>query len=116
MKNLPCHVFLAALASLALAVLASSLGLSFPFFKVAAIIIGFSGAAGVLALFLADYGARPSRDDAPVSAPETMRASAPVAPAAVKLRRVFRPGRQTGAGDPLATLGLRNDPATLSLL
>lgn len=120
MKNLPCYIFLAAIASLVLLAAASSLGLSFPFLHVAAIVVGVSGAAGVLALFLVDYAPRSSRKSAAISSEETKRDTASAVPAAFNHRRmVFRRNRHpagSAAGGTLVTLGLRNDPATLSLL
>jgi len=120
MKNLPCIVFLAALASLVLLAAASSFGLSLPFLHVASMIVGFSGAAGVLALFLADYGRRPSRDGTAASAPEAKRASITAVPAGVDLRGVIRRKarqvRNPAGSGALTRLRLSNDPATLSLV
>jgi hypothetical protein len=120
MKNLPCIIFLATLASLVLLAAASFAGLSFRFLHVALTVVGFSGAAGVLALFLVDYGPRRPLDRPAVSIPETKRETAPAAAAGFDQRRVVlrtkRPSAGSLAGGAFATLGLRNDPATLSLL
>jgi hypothetical protein len=119
MKNLPCLIFLAAIASLILLAAASFLGLPFPLLHVASIVTGFFGAAGVLALFLVDYRPRRAYDDPVVSPAEAKREIAPAMPAAFNLRRIVRPHQRTGrpvSGGALATLGLNNNPATLSLL
>ena len=114
MKTLSCIISVAALAGLVLLAAASVLGLSFPFALVASQVVGFSSAAGVFAFFLRDYAPRGRRYDA-----------VKVRKPAAHRQETFAPGRRgarSGAGEyyhsvaegALLTLGLRNDPATLS--
>jgi hypothetical protein len=118
MKNLPCYIFLAAIASLVLLTAVSSLVPSISFIDAAVVIVGFSGAAGVIALFLADYTRR-SYDDRPdVSAEEPKREVAPATPAAVSRRHWVLRNKRPATGsvtNAMAALRLGNDPATLSM-
>jgi hypothetical protein len=113
MKNLLGIVSLLAVASLAVLAVASVLGVSSPSWPVVTRIVGFSWAAGVLALFVTDYAPRHTYN---VSA--TVRAAA--VPAAVSPRRMVPATARRFAGaataEAMATLGLTNDPATVSLM
>ena len=118
MKNLPCIIFLSALASLLLVTAAASLGVSFPLALVTSDIVGFSCAAGVLAIFLTDYAPRSSRSGAePVRSTESKREIEPAAQAAVSRCSVVRRNEPfSDDSGTMATFGLRNDPATVSLM
>ena len=116
MKNLPCIIASSALISLVLVTIAASLIDSFPYVLVVTHIIGFSGGAGLLSLFLADYA--PRSCDAEVPAAQTERKVKPVAPPVVRQRgMVVSTDHPFGAltDEAMATLGMCNDPATLSL-
>jgi hypothetical protein len=110
MKNLLGIISLFAIASLAVLAVASVLGVSSPSWPVVTRIVGFSWAAGVLALFVTDYAPRHTYN---VGA--TVRTAAAVSSRRmipVKARR-FAGAATAGA---MATLGLANDPATISLM
>jgi len=115
MKNLPGIISLFAIASLALLAVASAFGVSIPYASVAWRMVVFSWAAGVLSIFVTDYAPRDSYSVSAEAKPEDV----PVVRAAVSQRRMVpakaRPfaGATTGA---MATLGLANDPATVSML
>ena len=99
MKNLLGIVSLLAVASLAVLAVASVLGVSSPSWSVVTRIVGFSWAAGVLALFVTDYAPRRLNSYCAEAKPEAV----PVVRAAV-------------TAEAMATLGLANDPATVSML
>ena len=121
MKNLFGMIALFAVASLVLLAVAAIVGVSAPTWTVASRVAAFAWAAGVLALFVTDYTPHHSYG-APItaSAPVVARESVPVAKAVANKRRMI-PARTRSAADPapagaMATLGLYNDPATVSLL
>lgn len=121
MKNLFGMIALFAVASLVLLAVAAIAGVSSPTWTVASRVAAFAWAAGVLAMFVTDYTPRHSYGD-PITAPATVvaRERVPAAKAAVSQRRMV-PAKARPAADPapagaLATLGLYNDPATVSLL
>ena len=106
MKNLPGIISLFAIASLAVLAVASVLGVSSPSWSVVTRIVGFSWAAGVLAMFVTDYAPRHTYN---IGATEC---TADAVPAVVPVQA--RP--YAGAAEAMATLGLANDPATVSLM
>ena len=106
MKNLPGIISLFAIASLAVLAVASVLGVSSPSWSVVTRIVGFSWAAGVLAMFVTDYAPRHTYN---IGATEC---TAEAVPAVVPVQA--RP--YAGAAEAMATLGLANDPATVSLM
>ena len=121
MKNLPCVIIFSTFATLVLVTVVSFLGVSFPFAGVAPNIAGFSCAAGVFALFVANCASRRSRSvAAAVRATESRRENKPAMPAAARRNSVapWIEMRSDGsvADGGLATLGLRKDPATNSLM
>ena len=99
MKNLHGIISLFAIASLALLVVASAFGVSIPYASVAWRMVGFSWAAGVLSIFVTDYAPRRLNSYCAEAKPEAV----PVVRAAV-------------TAEAMATLGLANDPATVSML
>ena len=106
MENLPGIISLFAIASLAVLAVASVLGVSSPSWSVVTRIVGFSWAAGVLAMFVTDYAPRHTYN---IGATEC---TAEAVPAVVPVQA--RP--YAGAAEAMATLGLANDPATVSLM
>ena len=107
MKNLPALVMLAATAVLVALAAAAVAGVTFPYWTVTLQVAAFAWAAGMLAVFVADYAPRrtgPAPTVAPAAAPR--RAPEPAA------RSVPADAFRVGA---MATLGLGNNPATLSL-
>ena len=118
MKNLPCIIFLSAIASLLLLAVASALGVSIAYWSVAAHIGAFSGAAGVLAIFLTDYAPRRGYNAGP-ALPNAEAATALGVTRTVRSRLApanERPLDVTVIEGAMATLGLRNDPATVSII
>ena len=106
MKNLLGIISLFAIASLAVLAVASVLGFSSPSWSLVTRVIGFSWAAGVLAMFVTDYAPRRSYS---VGAVEP---AAEAVPAVVPAKA--RP--YADAVPAMATFGLANDPATVSLM
>jgi hypothetical protein len=106
MKNLLGIISLFAIASLAVLAVASVLGFSSPSWSLVTRVIGFSWAAGVLAMFVTDYAPRRSYS---VGAVEPAAEAVPeIVPAKA------RP--YADAVPAMATFGLANDPATVSLM
>lgn len=121
MKNVPCIIFLSAIASLLLLAVACSLGAPIQYWFVAARITAVSGAAGMLAIFLADYAPRRSYHVGRAlriaeSAPAIVPAVHAVARRGRLVRSSERPFDITVIEGAMATLGLRNDPVTVSLI
>lgn len=116
MKNLPCIIFLSAIASLLLLAVACSLGAPIQYWYVAARILAVSGAAGMLAIFLADYAPRPSYHVGALQTAEPAPAARVVASRSRVGRSSERPFDITVVEGAMATLGLRNDPVTVSLI
>jgi hypothetical protein len=108
MKNLPGIISLFAIASLAVLAVASVLGVSNPSWFVITRVVGFSWAAGALAMFVTDYAPRHSYNVG--AAERTAEAMPEVVPAKA------RPYAGAVTAEAMATLGLANDPATVSLL
>ena len=108
MKNLPGIISLFAIASLAVLAVASVLGVSSPSWSVVTRIVGFSWAAGVLAMFVTDYAPRHTYN---IGATEC---TAEAVPAVVPVQA--RPYAGAVTAEAMATLGLANDPATVSLI
>ena len=106
MKNLPAYIALTALAALVLLAVVSSVVASVPFVLPAAYIVSAACSLGLVGLFLGDYAHRtPQLDLSPEKVRQThfepelseAREVAPLVPR-----------------DLLSTLGIRNDPETLS--
>jgi hypothetical protein len=121
MKNLTALISLFAIASLAVLAVASALGVCSPSWSVASRMIGLSCAAGMLAVFATDYAPRRSYGvNAVAHAAGAKREYVPAVRAAVSQRRMVpanaRPFAGAATAGALATLGLANDPATVSLL
>ncbi len=108
MKNLLGIISLFAIASLAVLAVASVLGVSSPSWSVVTRIVGFSWAAGVLAMFVTDYAPRHTYNVGAAGC--TAEAMREVVPAKA------RPYAGAVTAEAMATLGLANDPATVSLL
>ncbi len=107
MKNLPVFVMLFATAVLVALGAAAVAGVTFPYWSAALQVAAVAWAAGMLAVFVADYAPRRT-GPAPVVVPAAEPSRAPV------------PAARTAPADAfpveaMATLGLGNDPATLSL-
>lgn len=118
MKNVPSIISLATVAVLLLLAVAASFIDSLPFAFVASYVVGFACSVGFLALFLADYGSTSPR----LIAIDFKEAEAKREAAARATRAQRRPDPQFGAPcrepvapELLATIGLRNDPSTLSI-
>jgi hypothetical protein len=108
MKHLSSIISLFAIASLAVLAVASALGVSSPSWSVASRMVGLSWAAGVLAIFVTDYAPRRSCSvSAAVRTAEAQREDVPAK---------ARPLADAATTGVMATLGLANDPATVSLL
>jgi hypothetical protein len=106
MKSLPAIISLATAAALLLLAVAASFIDSLPFALIASYIVGFACSVGFLALFIADYGPRSARPIELVIRETEAK------------RHIERPVAQLFE-DPitlnvLSTVGLQNDPATLS--
>jgi hypothetical protein len=120
MKNLTALISLFAIASLAVLAVASALGVCSPSWSVASRMIGLSCAAGMLAIFATDYAPRRSYGvNAVARAAGANREYAPAVRTAVSQPRMVPAQAQplmgaTTAG-VMATLGLTNDSATLSM-
>jgi hypothetical protein len=108
MKNLPGIISLFAIASLAVLAVASVLGVSNPSWFVITRVVGFSWAAGALAMFVTDYAPRHTYN---IGATEP---TAEAMPAVVPVQARSYAG--TVPAEAMATLGLANDPATVSLI
>jgi hypothetical protein len=108
MKNLPGIISLFAIASLAVLAVASVLGFSSPSWSVVTRVVGFSWAAGVLAMFVTDYAPRHTYQVG--AAARTAEAMPEAVPAKA------RPYARAVPAEAMATLGLANDPATVSLM
>jgi len=113
MKYLPTIIALAAVAALLLVGCAAVVGVSSPSWSLAARVAGFAWAAGAIGLFLADYAPRHSYGD-------RTAVRVPAAQAVVSPRRMIpaqaRPAADGTPAGAMVTLGLSNDPATVSLM
>lgn len=116
MKNLPFILSFSAVIGLVLLVVSAALGVSVPFARIASAVVELSCVAGVFGFFLAEYAAPRSRGYDAVRAAEPRREAAPAAvsrrsvPAPVDL-----PFDDAITVNLMATLEMRNDPATVSL-
>ena len=106
MKNLPVLIALTALAALVLLAVVSSVVDSVPFVLPATYIVSAACSLGLVGLFIGDYANRSPQLN--------------LSPEQVQQARA-RPDPQEASevvplvpGDVLSTLGIRNDPATLS--
>jgi hypothetical protein len=117
MKNLPCIIALSTIISLALLTACAVLGVSLPYALIASDIIAISCCAGVIAFFVAEYTPNRSRPYIELGVAEQKREFAPVT---LSQRCVPRPvGLLVDDGitvNLMATLGLRREPATVSLM
>jgi len=104
MKSLPALVLLFATAVLAAIAVAAVLGVSFPYWSVALRVAAVAWAAGMLAVFVADYAPRHT-GPAPVAVPAAAPRRAPVPAATADAFPV----------EAMATLGLDRGPATFSV-
>jgi|CZKI01.1.fsa_nt_gi hypothetical protein len=117
MKNLSLVLSFSAVIGLVFVAACAALGVSLPFGSVILGIVGYSCAVGLFAFVLVDYA--PQRGYVPLA----LRAEEPhheVAPAAESEQDGFVPD-DLPYGDPItvnlmATLEMRNDPATVSLV
>jgi hypothetical protein len=119
MKNLPAITSIATLAVLLLLAVAASVIDSIPFAIIASYVVGFGCSIGFLAVFLADYDPRSPRPVAVVTTEAEARRKLEAAMAAAAQHELDGQ-MDTPFGEPvtvnlLSTMGLRNDPATLSL-
>jgi len=119
MKSLPAIIALSTVAILLLLAVAASLIASISFAYVASYVVGFSCAAGMVASLIADYGPRsprlialPVRDTEPVCVSEFAEEASDetwaILPAA-------RPRDEAILERLTASIGMRSDPATLSI-
>jgi hypothetical protein len=117
MKNLPCIIALSTIISLALLTACAVLGVSLPYAGIASDILGISCCAGVAAFFVADYTPNRSRPyiDLGVAEPKREVALAPVRQRYVP-RPIELPVDDEITVNLMATLGLRREPATVSLM
>jgi hypothetical protein len=117
MKNLSCILSFSAVIGLVLVAACAALGVSLPFGSVILGVAGYSCAVGLFAFVLADYA--PRRGYVPLA----LRAEEPqleAAPSAESEQDDHVPSDLPYA-EPItvnliATLEMRNDPATVSLL
>lgn len=120
MKNLPAIASLSTVAILLLLAVAASLYASLSFAFVASYVVGFSCATGMVASLIWDYGPRSPRPiELPVRYAEPRRAREVSEAASAEPCVNFpaaRPRDEAITDDLMATIGLRNDPATLSLM
>jgi hypothetical protein len=117
MKSLPAVVTLTTVAILLLLAVASSFFPDLPFTPIASCVVGVSCAVGVVASFVADYGPGSTRPIA-IRVRETQLQDEPALAARRRsLGRQIDPRPDIVAvNDLMATIGMRNDPATLSML
>jgi len=117
MKNLPFILSFSAVIGLVLLIVSAALGVSVPFARIATDVVELSVVVGVIGFFVADYGAPRSSDYSSVRVAEPRRV---VAPAAVSQRRlpvpVELPTDEEITVNLMATLEMRNDPVTVSLM
>jgi hypothetical protein len=103
MKSLPALIALTALAAIVLLAVVSSVVASVPFMPIAAYIVSGSCSMGLVGMFLNDYTRRtPQIDLSPekVCQPRNQPSQ--------------REARAMAPGAVWSTMGIRNDPATLS--
>ncbi len=106
MKNLPAYISLTALAALVLLAVVSFVVDSIPFVLPATYIVCAACSLGLAGLFIGDYSNRTPQLDL---SPEKVR-QAQLEPAYQEAREVA----PLVPRDLLSTMGLRNDPETLS--
>jgi hypothetical protein len=106
MKNLPVLIALTALAALVLLAVVSSVMASVPFVPVATYIVSAACPLGLVGMFIGDYTRRaPQVDLSPEEVRETRFAPG---------HRETREVAPVVPMDVLSTMGIRNDPATLT--
>ena len=106
MKNLPAYIALTALAAPALLAVVSFVVASVPFVLPATYIVSSACSLGLVGLFLGDYSHRTPQLNL---SPEKVRQA--------QLEPVYQEAREVAPlvpRDLLSTLGIRNDPETLS--
>lgn len=121
MKSLPAIVVLLTVAILLLLAVATSLVPSLSFASIASYLLGFSCAAVTIAFLVADYGPGSPRPIAvPVRDAEAKGVHEPTAEAGAYgrcfTRAVKLSQNEAATEDLMASIRMRNDPATLSLL
>jgi hypothetical protein len=117
MKNLPAIISIATVAVLLLLAVAASVIDSLPFALIASYVVGFACSLSLLALFVADYAPRSPRLIALVSSEaEEKRAREAAATERLLDRQADAPYSDPITVNFMATMGLRSDPATVSLV
>ena len=106
MKRLPAVVTLVASATLGVLAVTTCLGFTSAAFPMAWDVAGFAWLVGLLGICSYDYSPRRPYQ---VRATASPRESVAVAPA------VVRPSRRTVAAEAMATLGLGDEPATVTM-
>ena len=119
MKNMSAVITLATIAVLLLLGIAASFIDSIPFAVIASYVVGFGCSVAFLAMFLADYGFRAPRLSAIVIREADARTELGEPAEASALRNQPDGEFRAPFDDPItmitrSTIGLRNDPATLS--
>lgn len=117
MKNLSCILSFSAVIGLVLVAACAALGVSLPFGSVILGIAGYSCAVGLFAFVLADYAPRRGYVPLALRAEEPQPEPAP----AVESEQDNPVPSDLPYGDPItvnlmATLEMRNDPDTVSLV
>ena len=112
MKNLPCYIILATFVSLVLLMAVASFRISLPFIDIASLIIGYAATAAILAVAFTDGAPRSARTSVKAAEAESTREAVPARPH----RATRRAPAGSVPGGVLATLGVVNDPATVSLM
>jgi hypothetical protein len=121
MKNLPAIISIATVAVLLLLAVAASVIDSLPFALIASYVVGFACSLSLLALFVADYAPRSPRLIALVSSEAEEKRAHGAAARAAATEHLLDHQADAPYSDPItvnfmATMGLRNDPATVSLV
>ncbi len=115
MKHAPSILAFSAIIGLLLLAVFETLGIPLPFATTASDIVGFSGSAGLLSFLAMDYlparGRKPIDLRATASKPEVAKAAAGKRDVPVRVRE-----RSYAASELMPTMGLSNDPATVSLI
>jgi len=106
MKSLPAIISIATVAALMLLAVAASFIDSLPFALIASYIVGFACSVGFLALFIADYGPRSARPIELVIRETEAKRQVETS--------VVQPFEDPITLNVLSTMGIRNDPATIS--
>lgn len=116
MKNIVPITSIATIAALLLLAVAASFIDSLPFAFIASYVVGFACSASLLAVFIADYSPRSPRPIPIVSREVETRRELEAAESSAPAQGRFEPSFDDQVTvNILSTVGLRNDPATLSL-